>query len=144
VNQTTKIFIGVLIIIAAVGYLMFTGFSSFSGYEVGISELLTGQKDYNDEYLLVPGKLIGDSVNFNGDKVELVFTLTDIKGEGYQLPVVYNDVKPDNFDDGADVILEGYYDKEDNLFKAEKVTTKCPSKYEGVEEGAETPPQGEN
>jgi len=137
VKQTTKIFIGALIIVAAVGYLMFTGFASFSGYQVDIGELVMGKQDYNGEYLLVPGKLIGDSVKFDGKNIQLTFTLRDMKEGKYELPVVYNDVKPDNFDDGAEVILEGYYDKKANVFKAEKVTTKCPSKYEAADTPAE-------
>lgn len=132
-KQSTKIYIGALIIVAAVGYLMFTGFANFSGYQVGVDELVTGDKDYQGDFLLVPGKLIGDSVNFNGDNIELTFTITDMEEGKYKLPVVYNDVKPDNFGEDAEVILEGYYDKENNVFKAEKVTTKCPSKYEAGE-----------
>lgn len=126
-KQSTKIFVGVLIIVVAVGYLMFSGFSNFAGYQVTITDLVAGEEDYDGEYLMVPGKLVGDSVKFDGDKVQLAFTVTDGKNK---LPVIYNDVKPDNFDDATEVILEGFYDKEENVFKAEKLTTKCPSKYE--------------
>ncbi|MBZ4686643.1 MAG: cytochrome c-type biosis protein CcmE [Clostridia bacterium] len=133
-KQSGKIIIGILIIVAAIGYLIISGTSSFSGYQVEISDLFDSEKDYKDDYLLVPGKLVGDSVNFDGENVQLTFSVTDGK---YELPVIYNDIEPDNFQDGAEVFLEGFYDKENNIFKAERVTTKCPSKYEGEKALAE-------
>ncbi len=126
-KQSTKIYIGALIIVVAIGYLMFTGFSNFSGYQVTVSDIVNGQEDYGEDFLMVPGQLVGGTTNFDGKNIKLTFTMTDGSAE---LPVVYNDVKPDNFEEATEVILEGYYDKAANVFRAEKLTTKCPSKYE--------------
>ena len=93
-KQSTKIFIGTLIIVGAIGYLMFTGFSNFSGYQVTVSDIVNGQEDYGEDYLMVPGQLVGGTTNFDGKNIKLTFTMTDGSAE---LPVVYNDVKPDNF-----------------------------------------------
>ena len=46
------------------------------------------------------------------------------------LPIIYNGVKPDNFSDDVIVIVEGFI-RDNGVFEAEKVQTKCPSKYEG-------------
>ena len=67
--------------------------------------------------------------------LELVFTVEDAT-DGSQLKVKYNGVKPDNFTDEIICIIEGKpSETEDGLFLAENVKTKCPSKYEGQEDG---------
>ena len=50
--------------------------------------------------------------------------------------VYYKGVKPDSFKADVQVILEGKYNKAENLFKATTLLVKCPSRYEG-----ETPPE---
>jgi cytochrome c-type biogenesis protein CcmE len=42
-------------------------------------------------------------------------------------------VKPDTFREGAEATLEGTYDPDARLFRAEKIWTKCPSKYQEIE-----------
>jgi len=49
---------------------------------------------------------------------------TDIK----LLPVIYNNLRPDMFQAGRDVILEG--EVRDGVMHASSLLTQCPSKYE--------------
>lgn len=130
-KQSHKILIGTLVIVAAVGYLIISGFKGNTGYQKTITELVTGNQDLKGQYLLVEGTLVPSSDQWDGEKIELRFEVTDGQNT---MPVVYNGVKPDNFDyPDAQLILEGYY--EDGIFKAESVVTRCPSKYESAEEG---------
>lgn len=57
---------------------------------------------------------------------ELCFLLRDEKGQ--QVRVAYHGLKPDNFEHADSVVAIGKYDGE--LFAAEKLLVKCPSKYE--------------
>jgi len=61
------------------------------------------------------------------------FTLTDEKG--VELQMFHNGVKPQNFEHAEQIVVLGKYSLEKNLFEADKVLTKCPSKYQKESEG---------
>ncbi|GAW92156.1 cytochrome c maturation protein CcmE [Calderihabitans maritimus] len=127
-----KMTIGILIVVLAVGYLIVSGFSLNSGYQVTISELLENPEAYEGKYIVTEGKLDQSSVQWDSQKIELRFKVFQ---EDTTMPVVYNGVMPDNFDyPEADIILQGYYNSKSGIFEAEKVSTRCPSKYEAAEE----------
>ena len=54
------------------------------------------------------------------------FVLTDDKNN--ELPVVFKRVKPANFDQAIGVVAVGHY--KGNVFEADQLLVKCPSKYE--------------
>ncbi len=130
-KQSQKITIGVLIIVAALASLMVFGFGGNTGYQMTITEILAKGPELEGKYLLVEGAMVPGSVQWDGRKIELRFTVTD--GEN-QMPVLYNDVAPDNFEyPDTQIILKGKYDAVSNTFLADKVETRCPSTYEAVE-----------
>ena len=47
------------------------------------------------------------------------------------LTLLTKEFKPDSFKADVQVILEGKYTPEGNLFKATTLLVKCPSRYEG-------------
>ncbi len=48
---------------------------------------------------------------------------------GSLMTVVSHDVKPVNFEHADSVVVLGRFEKEQNFFEADRVLTKCPSKY---------------
>lgn len=128
-SKNKKIMFGLTLVAAAFIVLFFTTMPSAGSKEVSIEELLKNKNSYKNEYVLTQGLLNKDSVEWNADKIELKFEIYEDGKEVY-LPVVYMGVKPDNFSDDVIVIVEGFL-KENGVFEAEKVQTKCPSKYEG-------------
>ena len=58
-----------------------------------------------------------------------------IQEKGYELAVYFNgrSLLPDTFKEGAQVSVEGYYQKEKNLFISHKVLAKCASRYQSTE-----------
>lgn len=124
-----KVAIGVVVVAAAVAYLMITGFSTAS-QQVSIREMLALGPALEGQYLLTEGTLLQDTVQWDSRKIELRFSLADFEEPDKLLPVVYQGIKPDNFSEGTQVVVEGYYDPQTGVFKAEKLQTKCPSKYE--------------
>lgn len=131
-SKKFKMSIGIAIIIGAIAYLMISGFSGNSGFQVTISDLVQKGNEYDNQYLLVEGKVLRETIQWDGEKIELRFTVTD---GTHELPVIYYDVAPDNLDyeDGAEAILRGEYDSAAGVFVADKVETRCPSKYEAAE-----------
>ena len=128
-TKNKKIMFGLSLVAAAFIILFFTTMPSAGSKEISIAELLSNKSAYKDEYVLTQGLLKQESVEWDADKIELQFEIYE-DGKVALLPVRYMGVKPDNFSDDVIVIVEGFL-KKDGVFEAEKVQTKCPSKYEG-------------
>ncbi|HEY1405188.1 MAG TPA: cytochrome c maturation protein CcmE, partial [Spirochaetota bacterium] len=79
------------------------------------------------EYVQVIGS-IDRAKGISTEKNGIRFTLVDPKGG--TLSVIYEGEKPLNIEEAEKVVAIGNYDKESRHFKADKVLTKCPSKYE--------------
>jgi cytochrome c-type biogenesis protein CcmE len=78
--------------------------------------------------LQITGKVKEGSIRYEGD--DLYFTI--LGDRGGELPAHFapnQDVLPDNFVDGAMVIVQGDLKREGHL-EARKIQTKCSSKYE--------------
>lgn len=117
----SAIFIGIIILLIAAT-------PGSSGTELTLEEFIKDPLKYEDRYVMTQGNLVEDSIKWDADKIDLRFDIQDEKGN--VLHVQHNGVQPDNFSQDVIVILEGFVNK-DGSFTAEKVQTKCPSKYEG-------------
>ena len=75
----------------------------------------------------VKGKLQKDADKlYYDDSGQLHFSITDEHGD--QLLICCTGSIPENFTHAEDIIVIGKYKK--GMFQAEKILTKCPSKYE--------------
>lgn len=79
------------------------------------------------KYVQIIGKRALDS-EVTHDASGFTFTLTDENGN--RLTAFHNGVKPQNFEHTEQVVVLGKYSSEKNLFEADKVLVKCPSKYQ--------------
>ena len=61
------------------------------------------------------------------------FTVRDLEDEAFTFPVEFRDVLPDTFSDEVEVVVEGRY-RQDGVFEATTVLTKCGSRYEASPE----------
>ena len=80
----------------------------------------------------VKGERIPGSEQFDVKAKVFRFQMKDPKGEVFE--VVYNGVKPGNFEQAKEVVAIGKY--RDGKFEAEQLLVKCPSKYQA--EGAQS------
>lgn len=78
----------------------------------------------------VAGELVQGSANYAEASKELSFQLVD--PDGKTMPVLYEGVKPGNFEDAKQIVAIGSF--KDGAFRAEQLLVKCPSKYQGLEE----------
>lgn len=127
-KKNTKMLMGFSAIFIAIVILLIAATPGSSGTELTLEEFIKEPMKYEDRYVMTQGNLIEDSIKWDADKIELRFDIQDEKGN--TLHVQHNGVTPDNFSQDVIVILEGFVNK-DGSFTAEKVQTKCPSKYEG-------------
>jgi cytochrome c-type biogenesis protein CcmE len=56
------------------------------------------------------------------------FLFEDSTGE--QITVVFDGARPANFEHATSIVAIGHYDKSRNVFAAEDLLVKCPSKYQ--------------
>ncbi|HJX13849.1 MAG TPA: cytochrome c maturation protein CcmE [Dehalococcoidales bacterium] len=120
-----KFLIGGIIVILALSYLAYTGFESSAAYYFTVSEAAARGNSVYGENLRLNGKVAADSIESDINSLTLKFSV--IEG-GASIPVVYQGVVPDNFQDDSEVVIEGYLDQS-GVFQADTILTKCPSKY---------------
>jgi cytochrome c-type biogenesis protein CcmE len=74
----------------------------------------------------VAGKVTEDPITWDVRHLSLAFVMGD--GQA-RIPVRYKGVKPDMFQTGVDVVVEGRIGH-DGVFVASALMTSCPSKYQ--------------
>ncbi len=74
----------------------------------------------------VMGYLHGGEVRYDMDSRQLRFNLED--EEGTTALVAYEGPKPANMDQAESIVVIGRFEEE--IFQAQKILVKCPSKYE--------------
>jgi cytochrome c-type biogenesis protein CcmE len=127
VLKKRKFLIGGFIVLIAIAYLTFMGFSSSATYYYEVGELLAQGSSVYGENVRVNGQVAPGSVEQEAAGRKLRFTIMDIEGKG-DLPVFYQGVVPDSFKVGAEVVVEGKLNP-DGTFQAGTLMPKCPSKY---------------
>jgi cytochrome c-type biogenesis protein CcmE len=75
----------------------------------------------------VAGAIVPDSVSWSTRDLHLVFKIEDETG---QLAISYHGPQPDMLVDAVEAVAIGRYDPTAQLFEAEELLMKCPSKYE--------------
>lgn len=82
----------------------------------------------------VAGHIDFDRVSYDVDNRRLVFDIYEMDPQDPALPdrmtVVYNGVIPGNFDQATSIVVRGR--QENDVFMAEQLLVKCPSKYQGA------------
>ncbi|MHC1781690.1 MAG: cytochrome c maturation protein CcmE [Anaerolineaceae bacterium] len=146
-----KFLLGGLLIIAAVVYLIVTSTQASAQYFLTVDELNAKASSLTGQGVRVSGAVLGDSIQYNPDTLNLTFTVAHIPGDNdeieaqgglalvlheatldksrSQLKVVYKGVKPDLLKNEAQAIMTGKMG-DDGLFYADELLLKCPTKYE--------------
>lgn len=151
-GSRAKFFIGGLLILAAVIYLIASSTQASAQYFVTVEELMANKEVNLQRDLRISGAVIGDSIQYDPEKLYLQFTIAhmpgdnkDIEAEGGLAASLYNAVndptrarlqvvvegqpKPDLLRNEAQAIMTGHLG-EDGIFYAEELLLKCPTKYE--------------
>ncbi|KUO49791.1 MAG: hypothetical protein APF76_00680 [Desulfitibacter sp. BRH_c19] len=115
----------VFILLSISSYTLFTFSQNVQvSYETSFANLI--EEEVVDRQLMLVGLADPDSVQWDSSLQELSFYLTD--GE-YSIPVVYNKPISTVMDlDEVEIMVEGYY--REGVFNANKLQTRCPSKYD--------------
>jgi cytochrome c-type biogenesis protein CcmE len=133
-----KILIPVLFIIAGLGFLIFRGISDTGVYYMTVGELIKKADSLKGDSVRISGDVVAGTINYNQRDLILSFAIRDTVNPSKTINALYNGPAPDAFKEGVEVVLQGIYDMEVNLFTAKELLAKCPSKYgsEITEEGS--------
>lgn len=121
-----KILIGVVVIVAAISFLIFSGFKDNASYYLTVAELQAKEDLTPEDGVRIHGYVDPATILWDADAIELYFEMHD---EGDTVIIYYKGVKPDQLADAQQVLAEGHL-RADGVFEANKIMLKCPSKYE--------------
>ena len=99
--------------------------SSSWAYDISVDDFL-GNSNVQSYVARVGGVVEKGSVKRDIDTMRLDFNLT---GKDINMPVYFRGVTPENFEEDREVLVEGRLDG-DGSFKADRINTKCESKYQ--------------
>ena len=147
----TRFIIGGVLIAAAVVYLIASATKANAQYFLTVNELLARQDELTGKNVRISGAVIGDSIQYDAQQLELRFTIAHVTGDNDEverlgglakvlhdavmdpnrahLDVVYYGPRPDMLKDEAQAIITGHLG-EDGVFYADELLLKCPSHYE--------------
>jgi len=117
--------IAALIVVAAVGALIYIGVRGSSVYYMTLAELKAQTDTAYGDKIRLGATVVDGSIQSGADGVTR-FVVTDGTNT---LPVSYRGGLPDTFKDGAGVVLQGRLTSS-GTFEASSLLAKCPSKYE--------------
>jgi cytochrome c-type biogenesis protein CcmE len=121
-----KFIIGTLLILGAIAYVTFSSFQANAIYYLTLKELDAQRSSLVNQPVRINAPLDKSSIQFDDKTLLLRFNLRE---DPLVLPVVYKGAKPDTFEQGESVVVEGKLGQ-DGTFYAQTILVKCPSKYE--------------
>ena len=125
-TSTMKFVLGGIVVAVVIGVLIFTSFSGSTSEYLSVAEVKAlGPEQTRDSR--VAGEIVPNSVNWSTRDLHLTFAIEDGTGE---LAISYYGPQPDMLVDAVEAVVVGKYDPDSQVFEAEDLLMKCPSKYE--------------
>ena len=146
-----KFFIGGILILAAVTYLVISSTSANAEYFITVDELHAKGNGIAGRNLRISGAVIGKTIQYDPQTMDLTFDIANVPGDNAtieaqgglaavlhaavtdptraRLTVIYNGPQPDLLQNEAQAIITGHLG-EDGVFYADELLLKCPTKYE--------------
>ena len=125
-NGKTALVASILVVVAATGFLVYTGLTENMVYYYHVDEFLPKATSLSGEVIKVNGKVQNGSIH----KQQMNYSFIIHGSPQNTIQVDYKGVVPDTFKDGSDVVCEGRYDPSARKFHATTLLAKCPTKYE--------------
>lgn len=129
------------VVVLALAFLIYTGLGDNMVYYYHVDEYLTKAPLLNGERVKVNGKVATGSI----EKAHMDYQFVIHGAESNRLHVAYHGVVPDTFKEGSDVVVEGIFDPNVQIFHASTLMAKCPTKYEPqVKKEGQSPKKSES
>ena len=149
--QRNKFILGELLILAAVVYLIVSSTQAGAEYFMTVDEIKAEGSSAIGKSLRLSGAVMGDTIQYDAETLNLQFDVAHVSGDNdeieaqgglaevlfqavndpsrQRITVIYNGPKPDLLRGEAQAIMTGHIG-EDNIFYADELLLKCPTRYE--------------
>ena len=149
--KRNKFIIGGLIILSAVVYLIVSSTQASAEYFMTVDEIKAEGSSAIGKSLRLSGAVMGDTIQYDAETLNLQFDVAHVSGDNdeieaqgglaevlfqavndpsrQRITVIYNGPKPDLLRGEAQAIMTGHIG-EDNIFYADELLLKCPTRYE--------------
>jgi len=128
-SSTMKFVLGGIVVAVVIGLLIATSFSGSTSEYLSVAEVKAlGPDQARDSR--VAGEIVPNSVDWSTRDLHLTFAIEDGTGN---LAISYHGPQPDMLVDAVEAVVVGKYDPSSQVFEAEELLMKCPSKYEEKE-----------
>jgi cytochrome c-type biogenesis protein CcmE len=127
-SRVPKIVIGVVVVALSLGWLIYNASRSNLVYYYEIAEARGAVRP--NQQVRLSGDVVDGTIRRAPGDPRMTFEIEDA-GKANRLPVVYAGTVPDIFRPGIQVVVEGKFD-EAGAFRADRLTAKCPSKYQAA------------
>jgi len=128
-TSTTKFVLGGIVVAVVIGLLIATSFSGSTSEYLTVAEVKALGSDQTRNSR-VAGEIVPNSVTWSTRDLHLTFEIEDDSGD---LAISYYGPQPDMLVDAVEATVVGKYNPEEEVFEAEDLLMKCPSKYEEKE-----------
>lgn len=135
-RSTLRVLAGVLVIGAAVAFLIYRGIATTGAYYLTVAELVDSPRGRGlspSDFVRVGGEVVEGSIRYDPRDLLLEFDVRDPEKPEVTIRARYEGPKPDAFKPDIEVLLEGVYARDRNEFLAQNLLVKCPSKYQSEE-----------
>jgi cytochrome c-type biogenesis protein CcmE len=131
-KKATRAVLSGAVVLAAVTLLLYTTVSEGAQYYAQVDEIMSSPEQWYGKTIQMHGFVVDKSIQQRRGALEYRFQM---RTGDHVVDVTYKGIATDGFKDGAELVLTGRLGP--NGFQADKMTAKCPSKYEA---GAPPPP----
>lgn len=125
--KNLRVALAAVCLIAGIGWLVLSA-TSVEGIVYRNSAEIRRSTDASTKFRLT-GHVMSESIDRRPSERFVEFTVID--SDSALMRARYIGVIPDTFKDGAEVVISGTYDRRGELFIAQELLAKCPSKYQG-------------
>ena len=134
-SKTIKISLTVIVMIGALGGLMYTSLAEGTEYYKHVDEVMVDPAAWHGKKLQLHGFVVEKSIMRKPGTLEYIF---QIQNKGGVVNARYTGIVPDTFKDNSEVVIKGHLGPDGFAVEPGGVMAKCPSKYEA----ATTQPSG--
>ena len=134
-SKTIKIFLTVVVMVGALGGLMYTSLAEGTEYYKHVDEVMVDPAAWHGKKLQLHGFVVEKSIMRKPGTLEYIF---QIQNKGEVVNARYTGIVPDTFKDNSEVVIKGHLGPDGFAVEPGGVMAKCPSKYEA----ATTQPSG--
>ena len=124
-GRSKRFLIGGVIILAAIGYIIYGGMKDAVVYFVTPTELRAKERESADKFLRMGGMVVAGSLQKDVKNLTYRFEVTD---GAASFPVFFKGIPPDLFTEGKGAVVEGRLGA-DGVFQASTIMAKHAEEY---------------